>query len=134
MRSTRPFGCYIQLLNPSPRPPPRLRVPEQRHIQRDPLAHPRRALRMISLLVDLLPFVVDRVRVDEDRQGTTVDHQPGDEGTELLGREEVHFEHCHGVGADGGGPELVDAELGDWEGSLAQGDDRYLTEWAGSEG
>lgn len=47
-------------------------------------------------------------------QRTPINHQPGDEGAELRGREEVDFEHGDGVGADGFVEEGVYAEFGDW--------------------
>lgn len=52
-----------------------------------------------------------RVGVHQRRQRATPDREPGDEGAELGGREQVDFEHGDRVGADGLVPEGVDAQL-----------------------
>lgn len=49
----------------------------------------------------------------EHAQGSAVDHQPGNEGTELRECEEVNFEHGHGVGANRAVVQAVGAEIGD---------------------
>lgn len=102
-----PLRFPLQLL-PSPRLPllHQLKNPQ---IQRNPLPQPRRALRMIPLLL-----LIRRIRMDQRAQRAPIDDQPRDEGAELRGREEVHFEHGDGVWADGFVEEGVDAEFGDW--------------------
>lgn len=59
---------------------------------------------------------VHRVGVDQDTERAAVDNEPGDEGTELRWREDIHFEHSDRVWADGLFPELVDAQLGNCRG------------------
>lgn len=69
---------------------------------------------MIPLLIRTLPrYGVDGIRVDQGAQRPAIDDQPGDEGAELRGREEVHFEHGHWVRSHRSVPELVDAQFGD---------------------
>lgn len=68
---------------------------------------------MIPILIQHLALLIDRIRMHERTQGPAVYHQPRNEGAELRGREEVHFEHCYWVRADGSLPESVDAEFGD---------------------
>lgn len=52
--------------------------------------------------------------MNQSAQRTAVDNQPRDESAELRRREEVDFEHSHGVWADGPVEEAVDAQLWDW--------------------
>jgi hypothetical protein len=87
---------------------------KQSQIQGNPFTHPRRPLRMIPLLLGLFSGDgIDRIRMDKNAQRTPIYDEPGYESTELGGREEVYFEHGHGVGTDRGFPEFVDAEFGD---------------------
>lgn len=101
-------------------PLPNLLLPHRikyTQIQRDLIAQPRRPLRVVAQLRLRLEGVGplgDRVRVDQRRQRAPPDDQPGDEGAELRGREEVYLEHGVRVGADWFFPEAVDPELGDW--------------------
>lgn len=69
-------------------------------------------------MVPQLPFVLRDVRLGrvwmhQHRQRASPDGQPGDEGAELGGREQVHLEHGDRVGANGAVPEGVDAQLGE---------------------
>jgi hypothetical protein len=57
---------------------------------------------------------VDGIGVNEGTERATVDDEPGDEGSELCGREDVDLEHGDRVRPDRLIPEFVDAQLGDW--------------------
>ena len=61
----------------------------------------------------MIPDVVARVGMYQSGQRTPVYDQPGYESAELCGIEEVDFEHCDRVRADGFVPDFVDAEFGD---------------------
>lgn len=45
------------------------------------------------------------------RKRAAIHHKPREEGAGLVGREHVHLEHGHRVGADGPVEQLIDAEL-----------------------
>ena len=64
-------------------------------------------------MVPLLFPLVRRIGMNQRTQGAPVDDQPGNEGAELPGVEEVDFEHGDWVGAYGAVPEGVDAEFRD---------------------
>ena len=51
--------------------------------------------------------------MNQRRQRTTVYHEPGDEGAELVWGEDVYFEHADGVWADGFVVELIYAQFGE---------------------
>ena len=72
---------------------------------------------MISQLVCVFPgYRIDSIGVDRGAQHSTVNYEPGDEGTELCGSEEVHLEHGDGMRPNRLIPELINAQLGDyWE-------------------
>ena len=109
--SRRTICGLVPLLNLLP--PHRIKHTQ---VQRDLVPEPRRPLRVVAQLrlpLELPGPLGGRVRVDQRRQWAPPDDQPGDEGAELRGREEVHLEHGVWVGADGFLPEAVDAELGD---------------------
>ena len=83
-------------------------------IKSNRISQPRSSLRMISILICLFAgHSINRVRVDERTQGSTMYDEPGDERSELCRREEVHFEHSDGVWSDWLFPETVDAEFWD---------------------
>jgi hypothetical protein len=67
------------------------------------------------LLIVLACHGVDSIGVNEGTERATVDYEPGDEGPELCGREDVDLKHGDRVRPDGLVPELVDAQFGDWE-------------------
>ena len=85
---------------------------ENTQIQQNPLTHPDRPLRVISLLLlILLPICgyANGVGMHQHAERPAVYGQPGDEGAELRGGEEVRLEHGDGVGPDGAVPEAVGA-------------------------
>lgn len=59
------------------------------------------------------PVLTHRAGMHQRAQRAPVDHQPGDEGAKLRGREEVDLEHGDGVWADGFVPDAVGAEFRD---------------------
>jgi hypothetical protein len=81
---------------------------EDPQIKRDTLTQPHRSLRVISFLLASCC-----VWMDENVQRTTVDEQPGNEGTELGRSEEVDFEHGDGVWADWAIEDSINAEFWD---------------------
>jgi len=52
--------------------------------------------------------------MDKCGQRSTVDDQPGDEGTKLFWGEEVDLEHADGMGTKRPIPDSVDAEFRDY--------------------
>ena len=77
-------------------------------IQRNPLPQPSRALRMIPLLL-----LLRGIRMNERTERATIHNQPRNKRPKLRGREDVDFEHCYRVRADGVREEGVDSEFGD---------------------
>ena len=59
----------------------------------------------------MIPNLIVGVGMDECAQRSSIDHQPSDKSAELLGREDVDFEHADGMGTDGFVPDFVDAEF-----------------------
>ena len=51
--------------------------------------------------------------MDQGAQRATVDHEPGDEGTKLCRRKEVHLKHGDGMRPNRLILEFVDSQLGD---------------------
>lgn len=90
-------------------------------VQRQPLAHPDGALRMVAQVRlerrrgALALALLDGVGVDQHRERAAPDGEPRDEGAELRRREQVHLEHRHGVRPDRHVPEAVDPQLGDYK-------------------
>lgn len=62
----------------------------------------------------MIPLHVIGVGMHQRAKWTPIDDEPGDEGSKLCGREDVHFKHGHGMGPDGSIEELVDSEFRDW--------------------
>lgn len=58
--------------------------------------------------------IVSGVWMNQRRQGTPVDYQPGYESSELLWGEEIHLKHANGVGTDGSVKDGIDAKFGDF--------------------
>jgi len=95
--------------------PPKLMKHPQ--IKRYRISQPRSPLRVIPVLILMVACCrINRIRMNERTQRTAIYDEPGDEGSELSGREEIYFEHGDGVRSDRFFPESVDAELGDCEG------------------
>ena len=63
----------------------------------------------------MIPQLIIRIWMNQRRQRAPINPQPGNEGAELLGREDVDFEHCYGVRTDWSVPDAIDAEFGDCE-------------------
>lgn len=61
----------------------------------------------------MVPHIIPRIRVHERAQRAPVDDEPGDEGAELRGREDVDLEHSDWMRTEGFFEEWVGAEFGD---------------------
>lgn len=61
----------------------------------------------------MISQLVVGVGMDEGAERAAVDDEPGDEGAELGGREEVYFEHAHRMRSDWLRPYLIDTQFGD---------------------
>ena len=111
----QPLVLYTPDLSSCAQPPPfYLLLPQYARIKYHPLPQPRRPLGMVPLLVRIFPsYGVNGVGMQQGTERATVDDEPGNEGTELCWREDVHLEHGHWVRPNGLIPELVDAQLGD---------------------
>lgn len=59
----------------------------------------------------MVPLLLVCVGMDESGQRTSIDHQPRDESSKLLWREQVDFEHTNGMRPKRAIPDPVDAEL-----------------------
>jgi hypothetical protein len=90
-------------------------------IQRNPLAHPHGALRVVAPLDGRPVALLRRVRMHHRRQRAAPHGQPGHKGAELRRRVQVDLELGHGKRALGLAVEAVDAQLGDFAGSPVSG-------------
>ena len=71
------------------------------------MTNPHRVLRVVAATVAC-------VRMDQDAQGTVMDCQPGDEGSELGRGEKIDFEHGLRVRANGFVVDGVEGEFGEF--------------------
>lgn len=81
---------------------------EQANLKWERLPEPSSTLCVIS-------NVIASVWMQQCRQGTPIDNQPRNEGTELSWREQIHFEHGNGMRAHWLVPYSVHAQLRDYE-------------------